>query len=101
MGDNQDTELADLLEAEGDSPEDYATHRLLKSQLSSLMASLTPQQQEVLSLRFGLEDGNELSLTKVGKRLNISRERVRQIQQQAVSKLKQHRSELRGYLAAG
>jgi len=100
VGDNQDTELADLLESDDDSPEDFATQRALKSDLRDLIASLTPQQQEVLTLRFGLQDGNPLSLEKVGRRLNISRERVRQLQKQAVSKLRQHRSELSEYLAA-
>ena len=100
VGDNQDTELADLLESEDDSPEDFATQRALKSDLRDLISSLTPQQQEVLTLRFGLQDGNPLSLEKVGRRLNISRERVRQLQKQAVSKLRQHRGELREYLAA-
>ncbi|RZM82924.1 RpoD/SigA family RNA polymerase sigma factor [Leptolyngbya iicbica] len=100
VGDNQDTELADLLEADGDSPEDFATERALKSDLRDLIAALTPQQQEVLTLRFGLQDGNPLSLEKVGRRLNVSRERVRQLQKQAISKLRQHRSELREYLAA-
>jgi RNA polymerase nonessential primary-like sigma factor len=100
VGDNQDTELADLLESDDDSPEDFATQRALRSDLDTLMASLTPQQQEVLSLRFGLQDGNPLSLEKVGRRLNISRERVRQLQKQAVSKLRQHRGQLREYLAA-
>lgn len=100
VGDNQDTELADLLESDDDSPEDFATQRALKSDLHSLIESLTPQQQEVLSLRFGLQDGNPLSLEKVGRRLNISRERVRQLQKQAVSKLRQHRGQLREYLAA-
>jgi len=100
VGDNQDTELADLLESDDDSPEDFATQRALKSDLHSLIESLTPQQQEVLSLRFGLQDGNPLSLEKVGRRLNISRERVRQLQKQAVSKLRQHRGQLREYLTA-
>jgi len=100
VGDNQDTELADLLESDDDSPEDFATQRALKSDLRDLISSLTPQQQEVLTLRFGLQDGNPLSLEKVGRRLNISRERVRQLQKQAVSKLRQHRGELREYLAA-
>lgn len=100
IGENQDTELADLLESDEDSPEDFAAQRGLKSDLQALLSSLTPQQQEVLSLRFGLRDGNPLSLEKVGCRLNISRERVRQLQKQAVSKLRQHRSQLRDYLAA-
>lgn len=99
VGDNGDTELADLLEADGDSPEDFVSRRSLRSDLEALMSSLTPQQQEVLSLRYGLQDGNPLSLAKVGNRLNISRERVRQLQQQAVGKLRQHRSQLREYMA--
>ena len=100
VGDNQDTELADLLESEEDSPEDFVTQRALKADLEDLITSLTPQQQEVLSLRYGLQDGVPLSLEKVGRRLNISRERVRQLQKQAVNKLRQHRGELREYLAA-
>ncbi|MEM1290848.1 MAG: RNA polymerase sigma factor, RpoD/SigA family [Cyanobacteria bacterium P01_H01_bin.162] len=100
VGDNQDTELADLLESEEDSPEDFVTQRALKADLQDLITSLTPQQQEVLSLRYGLQDGVPLSLEKVGRRLNISRERVRQLQKQAVNKLRQHRGELREYLAA-
>ncbi|MEM7648889.1 MAG: RNA polymerase sigma factor, RpoD/SigA family [Cyanobacteria bacterium P01_A01_bin.70] len=100
VGDNQDTELADLLESEEDSPEDFVTQRALKADLQDLITDLTPQQQEVLSLRYGLQDGVPLSLEKVGRQLNISRERVRQLQKQAVNKLRQHRSELREYLAA-
>ena len=100
VGDNNDTELAELLEADDISPEEFATHNALRSDLQELMAALTPQQQEVLTLRFGLQDGNALSLAKVGNRLNISRERVRQLQQQAVSKLRQHRNDLKAYLAA-
>ncbi|MEL6399099.1 MAG: RNA polymerase sigma factor, RpoD/SigA family [Cyanobacteria bacterium J06607_6] len=100
VGDNQDTELADLLESEEDSPEDFVTQRALKADLQDLITGLTPQQQEVLSLRYGLQDGVPLSLEKVGRQLNISRERVRQLQKQAVNKLRQHRSELREYLAA-
>ena len=62
VGDNQDTELQDLLEDEGPSPEHYMAQESLRQDLDDLLAELTPQQREVLSLRFGLEDGNELSL---------------------------------------
>ncbi|WP_008312290.1 RpoD/SigA family RNA polymerase sigma factor [Leptolyngbya sp. PCC 6406] len=99
VGENNDTELADLLEADTASPEDFATHHSLRSDLEGLLAGLTAQQREVLILRFGLQDGNALSLAKVGKLLNISRERVRQLQQQAVNKLRQHRNELKEYIA--
>ncbi|MEM9212945.1 MAG: RNA polymerase sigma factor, RpoD/SigA family [Cyanobacteria bacterium P01_F01_bin.150] len=100
VGDNQDTELQDLLEDEDASPERYATHQLLKQDLKNLMSQLTPQQQEVLNLRFGLNDGCELSLAKVGLRMNISRERVRQLERQALEHLRRHKAMMQGYLAS-
>lgn len=101
VGDNGDTELAELLESDGESPEEFVSQSLLRSNLEELMGQLTPQQREILCLRFGLQDGTPLSLAKVGQRLNISRERVRQLQQQAVIKLRRHRSQLKGYMMAG
>ncbi len=100
IGENGDTELADLLQGDSESPEEFTTQRSLKTDLSKMMNSLTPQQQQVLSLRFGLEDGNALSLQKVGDCLNISRERVRQIQQKAMRELKRSRGQLQAYLPA-
>lgn len=100
VGDNQDTELQDLLEDEAASPERYATHQLLKQDLRNLMSQLTPQQREVLNLRFGLNDGCELSLAKVGLRMNISRERVRQLERQALDHLRRHKATMQGYLAS-
>ena len=100
VGDNQDTELQDLLEDEDASPERYATHQLLKQDLRNLMSQLTPQQREVLNLRFGLNDGCELSLAKVGLRMNISRERVRQLERQALDHLRRHKATMQGYLAS-
>jgi len=78
VGDNQDTELSELLEDSGVSPDTFITQELLRQDLANLLAELTPQQREVISLRFGLTDGKELSLAKIGQRMNISRERVRQ-----------------------
>ncbi|MGF1535898.1 MAG: RNA polymerase sigma factor, RpoD/SigA family [Elainellaceae cyanobacterium] len=100
VGDNQDTELQDLLEDEDASPEDYATQQLLRQDLNNLMAELTPQQREVLSLRFGLSDGRELSLAKVGQRMSISRERVRQLERQALDHLRRRKAAMKGYLAS-
>ena len=99
VGDNQDTELQDLLEDAGILPEDYASSQSLRDDLQCLMAELTPQQREVLILRFGLGDGRELSLAKVGRRLNISRERVRQLESQALKQLRRRQSDVRAYLA--
>ncbi|MGD1907982.1 MAG: RNA polymerase sigma factor, RpoD/SigA family [Leptolyngbyaceae cyanobacterium] len=100
IGDNQDTELQELLEDEKASPEDYTVRESLKQDIHSLLAELTPQQQEVITLRYGLNDGNELSLAKVVIRLNISRERARQLEQQALKHLRRRKSNVRAYLAS-
>ncbi len=100
VGDNQDTELQELLEDEGPSPELYMTQESLRHDLETMLAELTPQQREVLTLRFGLEDGNELSLAKVGERLNLSRERVRQLERQALDHLRRRKANVREYLAS-
>lgn len=100
VGDNQDTELSELLEDKGISPDLYITQELMRQDLNSLLSELTPQQQTVLTLRFGLEDGKELSLAKIGQRLNISRERVRQLEHQALAHLRRRRSNVEEYIAA-
>jgi RNA polymerase nonessential primary-like sigma factor len=100
VGDNQDTELGELLEDTGPTPEDFAAQSSLRSELASLMEDLTPQQREVLRLRFGLDDGQALTLAKIGDMLNISRERVRQIEREALTKLRKHRADIREYLAS-
>lgn len=100
VGDNLDTELGELLEDEGQSPEEFAAQTSLRNDLEALISDLTPQQQEVLRLRFGLNDGNTMTLAKIGDRLNISRERVRQIEREALTKLRKCRAEMREYLAS-
>ena len=100
VGDNQDTELSELLEDSGMSPDRYATQQLLRKDLYSLMADLSPQQQEVIALRFGLEDGKELSLAKIGQRMSISRERVRQLEHQALAQLRRRRNYVKEYIAS-
>ncbi|MCL1463863.1 RNA polymerase sigma factor, RpoD/SigA family [Argonema galeatum] len=100
VGDNQDTELSDLLEDDGPSPEHYITQESLRQDLDDLLEQLTPQQRQVLTLRFGLQDGNALSLAKVGEQLNLSRERVRQLERQALDQLRRHRANVREYLAS-
>ena len=100
VGDNNDTELGDMLEDTGQSPEDYATSSSLKRDLEKLMADLTPQQREVIGLRFGLADGKPMTLAKIGECLSISRERVRQIEREALSKLRKRKTAIREYLAS-
>lgn len=95
VGDNQDTELGELLEDTGLSPEDYTAYSSLQVDLEKLMADLTPQQKEVICLRFGLDNGQPLTLAKIGVRLNISRERVRQIEREAIAKLRKRKAKIR------
>jgi RNA polymerase nonessential primary-like sigma factor len=100
VGDNQDTELGELLEDTGESPEDFALNSSLRTDLERLMADLTPQQRQVLSMRFGLEDGQAMTLAKIGDLLNISRERVRQIEREALTKLRKRKAAIGEYLAS-
>lgn len=100
VGDNQDTELGELLEDTGSSPEEFAIQSALQTNLEKLMADLTPQQREVLAMRFGLEDGQALTLAKIGDRLNISRERVRQIEREALSKLRKRKADMDEFIAS-
>ncbi|MEM9138173.1 MAG: RNA polymerase sigma factor, RpoD/SigA family, partial [Cyanobacteria bacterium P01_F01_bin.42] len=100
VGDNQDTELQDLLEDDGQSPEQFTARESLKSDIHQLLAELTPQQRQILTLRFGLDNGKELSLAKVGKHLSLSRERVRQLERQALDYLRRQRVDVKAYLAS-
>lgn len=100
VGDNQDTELGDLIEDASASPEKYALQAGLRRDIERLMADLNPQQRQVLSLRFGLEDSQPLTLAKIGDQLNISRERVRQIEREALGKLRKHKADIHEYLAS-
>jgi RNA polymerase nonessential primary-like sigma factor len=97
-GEDNDTELADLLQAGDESPEEFATQCSLRSEMEQLMDALTPRQKEVLMLRFGFCNEKPLSFGEIGELLGLSRERIRQVEQQAVQKLRRHRTQLREYL---
>ena len=99
IGEQYETELGELLADPNESPENYTVHRSLKEDLATLMSNLNQQQQQVLSLRFGLEDGKKLTLVKIGELLNVSRERVRQIEREALRILQQNRGVLQEYIA--
>ena len=100
VGDNQDTELQDLLEDHNTSADAFVTQELLRQDLKNLLADLTAQQREVITLRYGLEDGKEMSLSKVGVQMSISRERVRQLESQALNHLRRRKAQVREYLAS-
>ncbi len=99
VGENQDTELSELLASEAISPNEQIAVELLRQDMNNLLASLKPMQRDVLTLRFGLEDDQQLSLAQIGQRLNVSRERVRQIQVQAINILRRQQPELAQYLS--
>ncbi|MEM1367491.1 MAG: RNA polymerase sigma factor, RpoD/SigA family [Cyanobacteria bacterium P01_H01_bin.15] len=100
VGENNDTELGELLEDDGQSPEQFVQYSSLQSDLEKIMLDLTPQQRDVLTLRYGLTDGKPLTLAKIGSQLSLSRERVRQIEREAIAKLRKSRSDMREYLAS-
>ncbi len=100
IGDNQDTELADLLEDQGHSPEHFALHESLRDDIEGLLAELPPKQRQVMILRYGLEDGQELSLASISKRMDLSREQVRQLERQAMDSLRKRKARMQEYIAS-
>ena len=102
VGKDKDTELGELLESEDMSPEERVTRNALSRDLATLMSELTTREQDVLKMRFGLEDGRTYSLAEIGRALELSRERVRQIESKALQKLRQpkRRNKIRDYLEA-
>jgi RNA polymerase nonessential primary-like sigma factor len=100
VGDNNDTELGELLEDKGQSPQDFTDYSCLQFDLNRMMSDLTQQQQDVIRLRYGLDDGKPLTLSKIGTILNISRERVRQIEREALTKLRKRKEVVEEYIAS-
>ncbi|HEY9763404.1 MAG TPA: RNA polymerase sigma factor, RpoD/SigA family, partial [Trichocoleus sp.] len=102
VGKERDTELGDLLEADSISPEDTLMRESLRRDLQQLMTDLTSRERDVIQMRFGLGDGNPYSLAEIGRALDLSRERVRQIESKALQKLRQpkRRNRIRDYLEA-
>lgn len=100
VGKERDTELGDLLETDDVSPEESLMREALRRDLHQLLADLTTRERDVIRMRFGLGDGNPYSLAEIGRALELSRERVRQIESKALQKLRQpkRRNRIRDYL---
>ena len=89
IGEEEDSHLGDFIEDRKImSPVDTASYELLKDQISDVLDTLTPREQRVLRLRFGLEDGRSRTLEEVGKEFSVTRERIRQIEAKALRKLR-------------
>ena len=89
IGEEEDSHLGDFIPDEDASePSEAASFSLLKEQLMSVLATLTPREEKVLRLRFGIEDGRTRTLEEVAKEFNVTRERIRQIEAKALRKLR-------------
>ncbi len=89
IGEEEDSHLGDFIpDEDAPVPAEAASHTLLKEQLSGVLKSLTPREEKVLRLRFGLEDGRPRTLEEVGKEFDVTRERIRQIEAKALRKLR-------------
>ena len=88
IGEEEDSHLGDFIPDDALAPADAASMSLLKEQLAEVLKTLTPREEKVLKLRFGLDDGNPKTLEEVGKEFNVTRERIRQIEAKALRKLR-------------
>ena len=89
IGEEEDSHLGDFIPDEDASePSEAASFTLLKEQLVDVLGTLTPREEKVLKLRFGIEDGRTRTLEEVGKEFNVTRERIRQIEAKALRKLR-------------
>ncbi len=89
IGEEEDSHLGDFIpDEDAPAPADAASNTLLREQLSEVLKSLTPREEKVLRLRFGLEDGRSRTLEEVGKEFQVTRERIRQIEAKALRKLR-------------
>ena len=89
IGEEEDSHLGDFIpDEDAPAPQDAASHTLLKEQLAEVLATLTPREEQVLKLRFGLKDGRSRTLEEVGEEFHVTRERIRQIEAKALRKLR-------------
>ena len=101
VGEEEDSHIGDFIEdQESPAPAEAASYELLREQLNEVLHTLTPREEHVLKLRFGLDDGRTRTLEEVGKEFNITRERIRQIEAKALRKLRHpsRSKKLRDYL---
>ena len=89
IGEEEDSHLGDFIpDDDAPAPAEAAAFSMLKEQLVDVLGTLTEREQKVLELRFGLEDGRARTLEEVGKKFDVTRERIRQIEAKALRKLR-------------
>ena len=89
VGEEEESKIADFVEDESiSSPSENASQNLLKTQLMAVIETLTPREQKVIRLRYGLDDSHPRTLEEVGREFNVTRERIRQIEAKALRKLR-------------
>ena len=89
IGEEEDSHLGDFIpDEDAPAPAEAAAFSMLKEQLVDVLGTLTDREQKVLKLRFGLEDGRARTLEEVGKKFDVTRERIRQIEAKALRKLR-------------
>ena len=101
IGEEEDSHLGDFIpDDDAPAPAEAASFALMKEQLMDVLDTLTPREEKVLRLRFGLDDGHQRTLEEVGKEFNVTRERIRQIEAKALRKLRHpsRSKKLRDYL---
>ncbi|MBQ6383684.1 MAG: RNA polymerase sigma factor RpoD [Clostridia bacterium] len=101
IGEEEDSHLGDFIpDEDAPAPAEAASFALMKEQLTEVLDTLTPREEKVLRLRFGLDDGHQRTLEEVGKEFNVTRERIRQIEAKALRKLRHpsRSKKLRDYL---
>lgn len=102
VGDDKDSSLSEfIVDEDSKKPDEVAADQLLKEQVASVLSLLTPREQKILRMRFGLEDGRSHTLEEVGLEFGVTRERIRQIEAKALTKLRKHREskKLKDYLS--
>ncbi len=103
VGDSDDTNFGDFIEDKSaENPYDMTAYSLLREKLMDVLSSLTPRERNVLTLRFGLQDGYSRTLEEVGKQFNVTRERIRQIEAKALRKMRHptRKRQLHGFIEA-
>ena len=99
VGDEEDSSLGDFIRDDTTPhPADEAARTMLREQIREILSDLTEREQQVLRLRYGLDDDRSRTLEEVGRQLNVTRERIRQIEAKALRKLKRKNIRMRDYL---